>query len=451
MLSHRLSASVMENLMSTQLENAVHFHRQGQLEEAQRMYQQILREEPENPDALHFLGLIHHQTGHTEMAIELIRSAIGIQPEYLPALQNLGNIYQESGHPMEALECYQRVIELNPSDANVYSNMSVVLKNIGLIEDAIEAGTIASNLDPENKLAWLSLANAQKRAKRNKDAIASFQSAVNLDGKFFAAQSGLCHCIYVRESSSDGNEELPETHAAYQRWLNEDPGNPVAEYMLAACTGDADIKRAPDGFITGLFDDFARSFDQNLADLDYRVPEMVAALVKKVMPSPAEQFDILDAGCGTGLLAADLKPWARRLTGVDLSGGMLDEARKKSLYDRLEEAELTAFLKGKHAAYDLLICADTLCYFGDLEEIIPAMAETMRDDAVLICSFECDEDESGNYRLNPHGRYSHREEYVTSCFETANLAIEQLHHEDLRKERGRAVAGLLYVIRKAAA
>jgi len=434
--------------MSNPLKKAIRLHRSGQLGKARVAYERILRSDANQPDALHFLGMLFHQQGRSDVAVRLIRQAIDVSPDYPAAHQNLGNIYQAGGKPAEALECYRIANALNPTDADVLSNMCIVLKYLDRVDESIETGLRATRLEPGNKLAWLSLANALKRVRKYGEAIECYEKALEVDEKFFAAHNGLCQCTYRAERARVGEGALlPEATKAYRRWLAVDPGNPVAEHLLAACSGDSGIQRASDGFVTGLFDEFAQSFDQNLADLDYRVPGLVARQVREVLDSPAAQYDVLDAGCGTGLLAADLKPWARTLQGVDLSAGMLEKARGRGLYDELAEAELSEYLSDNPGSFDLVICADTLCYFGELEEVLTHTAAAMRRNGVFICSFEEKKEGEQPWKLNPHGRYSHRESYVQSSFSSAGLRVDEVRHEVLRRECGQPVAGLIYVVR----
>ena len=115
--------------------------------------------------------------------------------------------------------------------------------------------------------------------------------------------------------------------------------------MLAACTGRDVPARASDGFVEGTFDSFAASFESKLAKLSYRAPALVAAMLEDAGLEPAKSLDVLDAGCGTGLCGPLVAPYARRLTGVDLSAGMLAQAREKNVYDELVKSELTAYLR----------------------------------------------------------------------------------------------------------
>jgi predicted TPR repeat methyltransferase len=166
-----------------------------------------------------------------------------------------------------------------------------------------------------------------------------------------------------------------------------------------------------------------------------------------VHAKPAGDLDILDAGCGTGLCGALLRPYARRLEGVDLSPGMLARARSTGSYDALEEAELTGFMGSKPAAYDVIVSADTLCYFGDLREVMAAAACSLRPGGHFIFTVErggADDDAmAADYRLNPNGRYSHREADVRRVVSEAGLELLSVAREALRQEMGLPVPGLV--------
>ena len=122
------------------------------------------------------------------------------------------------------------------------------------------------------------------------------------------------------------------------------------------------------------FDRFAQSFDAKLRQLDYRGPELAAAAVARRLGDARGNLDVLDAGCGTGLCGPLLRPYARQLSGVDLSSGMLHKARARQVYDHLILGELTACLEGLAACYDLIVLVDTLIYFGELPPVFAAAA-----------------------------------------------------------------------------
>ena len=164
--------------------------------------------------------------------------------------------------------------------------------------------------------------------------------------------------------------EVDEAVKILEEWLEEDPGDPIAQHMLAASTGLNVPMRASNAFVEKTFDAFAASFEAKLESLSYRAPEIVAAALADTGLAADGRFEILDIGCGTGLCGPLLRPYASRLIGIDLSAGMLALAREKDVYTDLQQCELTEFLRGRHEAFDVMVSADTLVYFGDLLELL---------------------------------------------------------------------------------
>ena len=74
---------------------AVQHHNAGRLPEAESIYQQILQADPNQPVALHLLGVIAHQMGKNDVAFDLITKALAIKPDYAEAHNNLGNVLKE--------------------------------------------------------------------------------------------------------------------------------------------------------------------------------------------------------------------------------------------------------------------------------------------------------------------------------------------------------------------
>jgi len=428
-----------------ELRRAVALHREGQRAKAGRIYRRVLKSHPEHPDALHFSGLLAHQTGDNQAAISLIRRAIAAKPDYPDAIKNLGNILLGEDEHAEAERCYRRVIDLEPQDPTTYSNLGVACRYQRKFEQAIEAGTVATRMAPDKLVAWYNLGNSFKTAGRLKQAIKCYERAIRLDPKFSPAHDGLCRSTLMLEQGARfGRRKLTRTIRAYQHWLECDPDSAVALFMLAAVKGEKGLDRAPDEVVRKMFDQFAPDFERRLGQLEYRVPSLLADTLSRTL-EPGGRLEVLDGGCGTGLCAPVLKPYAARLTGVDLSSGMLDLARKTGLYDDLVEAEMTTYLAGKHRAFDLVVFGDTLCYFGDLTEVFSATAGAMRKGGTLVFSVEWAAGDSGlpPYRLHPHGRYSHTEGYVRSALTAAGLSGIHVEHSVLRLEIGRDVAGLL--------
>jgi predicted TPR repeat methyltransferase len=214
--------------------------------------------------------------------------------------------------------------------------------------------------------------------------------------------------------------------------------------MLAACSGRDVPARASDEFIETTFDSFAASFDSKLAKLSYRAPALVFELLKRSDIAPSTNLDVLDVGCGTGLCGPLLAPYARRLVGVDLSRRMLAQARERSVYDELVRSELTAYLTDSTETFDVVVSADTLVYFGALDEVVTASERALRPGGRLIFTVEewVDAGDETGWSLGLSGRYRHSHTYVHDVLTRARLHPETVSAE-LRLEAGEPVAGLV--------
>jgi predicted TPR repeat methyltransferase len=410
------------------------------LNEAETIYRRILAHIPEHPDALHFLGLLQHQRGRPDEATRLISLALRVSPEYVDAHNNLGNIYREQDRLIEAEASYRRVIELAPENAGAYNNLGTVLRAMGQLAEAGAAYQKAIELDPNFPNPFENMGNLLSQQGKVTEAVAHYSQAIVLNPDHPGSKKMLGIAL-----SCLGRVE--EAASVFREWTEKEPGNPVACHLLAACSGNNVPQRASDAYVKHVFDNFAERFEERLERLEYRAPELVAGAVAKIYGEPAGDLDILDAGCGTGLCGPLLRPYARRLEGVDLSRGMLERAQSTQSYDSLKEAELTGFASARTDAYDVIVSADTLCYFGDLREVMTAAAGAVRPGGYFIFTVEgCEEGEDtmpAGFRINPLGRYSHRESYVSRTVVEAGMLIKTVAHGVLRQEMGSPVDGLV--------
>jgi predicted TPR repeat methyltransferase len=150
---------------------------------------------------------------------------------------------------------------------------------------------------------------------------------------------------------------------------------------------------------------------------------------------------VLDAGCGTGLCGPLISPYARRLIGVDLSEQMLAHARARNVYDELVKGELSAYLREASTAFDVIVSADTLVYFGPLDEVAAAAANALRPGGRLILTVEelPGEGSGDGYSISSSG---HSRAYLGRVLADVGLRPKILPSE-LRLEAGDPVPGLV--------
>ena len=161
---------------------------------------------------------------------------------------------------------------------------------------------------------------------------------------------------------------------------------------------------------------------------------------------------MLDAGCGTGLCGPLVAPYARRLTGVDLSAGMLAQAHEKQVYDELLQGELTEYLRGQPEAFDVIVSADTLVYFGALDEVVAAAARRAAAErrADLHARARGRTSRRRTIRLRDARPLRARAAYVERVLGGCGLAVD-IGQAELRLESGVPVPGLVVRAEAAAA
>ena len=430
------------------LEEAVAFaillQKNEQLAEAQELYRRVLETVPDHPQALHFAGVLEHQLRHDDEAVALIERSLVLVPDQADWHSNLGIVRQSLGRLDQAVEAYRQAIALDPGHANAYSNLGVVLRAIGEPAEAEAAYRRAIQLNPAHIDAYTNLGILLGGSNRTEEAAACYCKAITLRPKHREARRllAMAHCTLG---------EVGEAVKIFEEWLEEEPEDPIARHMLAACTGRDVAPRASNDFVERTFDGFAASFEWKLQKLSYRAPMLVAAMLEDSGVEPARRLDVLDAGCGTGLCGPLVAPYACRLTGVDLSAGMLAHAGEKRVYDALIKSELTEYLRANLAAFDLIVSADALVYFGELESVLAAAAGALRSNGLFVFTLEHDvRAEVVDYRLELHGRYGHARTYVERLLAESGLE-PTIGHADLRMEAGVPVAGLVVRARKPAA
>jgi predicted TPR repeat methyltransferase len=422
---------------------AIALHREGRLEDAKRLYEQIITADPGNASAWHFLGVLHHQIGNSDAAVAAIARALELDPRYADAFNNLGNIYTETNQYDAALPAYERAVEIAPGHADAWSNIGVMRSGRGEYAAAEQAYARALEIDPAHLAAWQNRGRTAARVNELDASIAAFRRAIELRPGDTVSYDGLTRTLYRFG-------RIDEAVAVYNEWLAVDPENGVARHMMAACTGAAAPERASDKFVRATFDAFAGSFDRVLDQLGYQAPALIAGFLDRVVPTTDVNLVIADAGCGTGLCAEFLRRRATRLVGVDLSAGMLARARARKAYDELIEGELAAWLAGRSQEFDLIVSADTLCYFGALEQALAGAAGALRPGGRVVFTVERATDDVSDYHLDSTGRYTHAENYVRQALAAAGLDSIAIEHVELRRERGKEVQGLLAGARRSA-
>jgi predicted TPR repeat methyltransferase len=344
------------------------------------------------------------------------------------------------------IDLVERSVAAAPGNPHAWNNLGNMRMVEGHTEAARDAYRRATSLADGLTQAWYNLGILSRRLRDYEAAVLHFEKALLTGPAFSRAYEALGMTLYRLQRYEDADR-------LYRRWLEREPDNAIARHMSAAMTGEGAERRASDEYVKVLFDRFAEQFDDNLAALSYRAPQLLISALGDFADTQSARLDILDAGCGTGLCGPLLRSSARKLDGVDLSEAMIGKARERRVYDALSVGELCAFMRGCGAAYDAVVSADTLCYFGDLLEPLEAARACLRTQGLIAFTVEAlaDVDAQKKYLLQPHGRYVHGARYLDDAVRAGGFRMLSLESVVLRQERDADVAGYLCVARCAPA
>lgn len=417
----------------------------GRLQSCEGLLNTLLQADPEDVGALHVQGALLHRQGRPAEAIAALERCVGLAPDHAAAWNNLGNVRLAAGQVEGAATAYHHAIDASPDDPNVVAtlvNLAALQRRQGQLEAATESCRRALAIDDTLAPAWYALARVLALRGLLTEALQAHAHAIRLAPDRSTDRERVVMAILAR-----GGRDV--AIRLFRDWLAESPDNPSARHLLAACGGAEVPPRADDAYVTQVFDAFADDFDAKLEQLGYRAPQLLAdALGRCARPQPAS-LDLCDAGCGTGLAGVLLRPWARRLAGCDLSVGMLRRARTRGVYDALHRAELVHYLDTQPGAFDAVVAADVLCYFGALDDAFRAAARSLRPAGWLAFSVEAlpDADPEGS-RLMTTGRYAHRGGYLRMALAGAGFEVAELASETLRLEGGLPVPGWVVVAQR---
>ena len=448
------------------------------------------------------LGIQRFQADDFEGAVRIFKMLVGATPDRALSWNHLSLALISLDRRQEAVAALRRSLEIDPSQTETWNSLASALTHLGLYAEADAACGAALNYDAESVTGWQIRAMARSGLNDFPAAAEAFKRVIELEGPSGALCANLgatlLKCGRFHEAALaldiaatlDPAEAIAEARAladlavaaiagdldaqpalasdaeadklfktalllldaagrheasvrVAEAWATRRPDNVEARHLFNAVAARP-VDRQPAELVAQRFDEMAEEFDEALLNrLGYDGPGRLRALLEP-QALPEGGLDVLDLGCGTGLCAAALKPYARRLVGVDLSGGMLAKARERDLYDALELADLVETLAGPQAQWDLIVAFDTFPYLGGLRDVFEAVAAALRPGGWF--AFSTEHIAGDKALLHGNGRYAHGDRYIADL---AAGRFDLIAHQVamLRREAGRAVDGGYYLLR----
>ncbi len=141
-------------------------HRDGELDEAARLYDSVLETDPENTEALHLKGILLAQSGAGEEGLAFLEKAAGLAPEDGRVLANLAKLRLDLGDVAGAVADYETARVQDLDDTLVEFNLAGALALAGRLDDAIGHLEHARKLSPDHAHVLANLGNLYRQTDR---------------------------------------------------------------------------------------------------------------------------------------------------------------------------------------------------------------------------------------------------------------------------------------------
>jgi predicted TPR repeat methyltransferase/cytochrome c-type biogenesis protein CcmH/NrfG len=444
-LSHDLTVRFPLHGLGWKLLGSV-FGRMGRSADALAPMKRAVELTPHEASVHNNLGNIFRDLGLLDEAETSFRHALRITPNLAATHYNLGNILKDFGRLGEAEVCFIHALKIKPDYADAHNNLGNILNKFGRLGEAEASFKRALEIKSDYSDAYFNLGNTLKDLGRLDEAEVCFRRALEIN-----PNDRIFHCGMGNLLSIVGRLDDAAEHFKY--CLQIDPEDSSGVRLLLARLGVEPMPaRASGSQLDKLYVERSQSWDNSNS---YRGHELVAQAFKMQMRN--SKSDILDAGCGTGLVGALIRGLANKLDGIDMSKAMLEKAKEKGIYDQIHQGDLVLFMLNHSNSYDAVTCAATLIHFGDLTSAFEAAAASLRDDGIFILTLFQNDGELSNQEvvvaqhndLAGGGCFAHSSGYVRSLAEATGFIVEildsEVHEYD---KKGIPILGLIVALRR---
>ncbi len=427
-----------------QLKNIEELILQNQLTEAAKKLNILGKTDSHDPRLFILGSRLAQASGNAAGMLQAARKAHELAPEWPIATMRLAKVLEEQKQVPEAIkmanEAVEQATQQSTLDVGLLSHASAIAQRQGYINLALKWLDTAEKLQPEDMIIRLQTARAFEVAEKHEEAINRFTSLMD-------HLPGNADLLSSRMHSYLKSKQIDKAVFDGEALVQLEPDDERHRFFLSYARGE-NPENQPAGIISTMFDGYAERFDKHLVvNLQYRLPQDVAQMIHSWHPD--RKGDVLDLGCGTGLLGACLGPIQGVLVGVDLSIEMIDKAIAHKVYDKFHHVDVIAALKATPAdQYHVIAALEVFIYIGNLDEIVPNAFRVLVPGGRFVFSCELAEAGENDFNLQGTFRYTHRRDYLQRLMEESGFEDLVLEERTVRMHAGEPVRGLLVVGRK---
>lgn len=400
----------------------------GRYDEAKGLLTETQVHHPDHASLLANLSIAERNCGEELQAVATAEHALVHAPELLAAWNALVVALLAAGKPDEAREQLRKALALHPQAPSL-QHLETKLADPAQAPSRKPPRSVANDLVGQAR--QLVAAGALGRAE------STYRQALSIDPDHAQARIGLGELLMLAGRAEEAASQLAAA-------LRITPSDARARHLFAVASGNAPPV-ASRQYVRELFDGMAETFDVHLQErLAYRIPEQMAAYLEEF--AGEDLGEVLDLGCGTGLVGERLQGHCQAIDGVDLSARMLLLARAKDCYRQLHLSEIGDFLQETESRWQTVTAADVLIYHGRVDDLFLQIKRVLLPGGCFCFSVEAASGEG--FDVDPtSGRFRHSRTCLESALQTAGLSEHRFIEATIRNESGRPIPGWIVLAR----
>ena len=436
----------------SKLNDIERFIESNALENAVAALNQLAKSAPRDPRLFLLGSRLAHASGNPEGVLQAAAKASQYAPQWPVATLHFASVLAQRGEIEPAMAFAAKAVEQASKQGTL--NLELLHTVAGLAHSLNLPGQALVWLEQALPMSPLHVGTRYKMglALTNKG---DFTAAIDIFSSLMLPESHNTSLISARLLAylGAGLKESAVKDADVLCALDPD----IAEWLFyrSIARGEVPLTQ-PSSMIARVFDEIASRFDQiAVVNLKYKLPRDVALRILEWHPD--RKADVLDLGCGTGLLGVALGAMDGVLVGVELSAGMIGQASRHGLYVKFHQVNiLDALHATPEGLYDVITALDVLPYVGALETVVPDAYRILQAGGRFVFSCESETAVDGQnggqavpgFSLLPSYRFAHQRSYVQSLVDKAGFQNVTLEDVVLRREPQGPVHGFLVIAQK---
>jgi predicted TPR repeat methyltransferase len=423
------------------LQKIQHLIQTGKLTEAAERLNAAMKATPADARVYLMGSRLAEAAGNAKGAEEGARKAVEQAPEWPVAVTELALLLARQNKLREAIDYAEQAVRLDGNDPQLMARVTDIAHRAQHFELALKWLRRSAELVPGDANVQLHMARDLRHLGRHDEAMAIYDKLFEM-----APDNAMVLMGRAQTALAAGNRDLARKDL--ETLLEQMPDNEEVKFYLERARGNTPA-RQPATIIRSLYDGFASLYDQHVvAGLKYKLPREVARMIVERYAGHA--YNVLDLGCGTGLLGACLGRIPGSLVGVELSPPMIEQAARHNVYDKFHNVDLLDALEATpESLYDVIAALDVFIYAGDMTAAIPNAFRILRSGGHFMFSCEEATEDEANLVLRPTQRYAHKASHVEALCRAAGFETVTLERLPLRYEGNAPIQGFLLTAKKA--